>query len=50
MPPDFSTVATSSHTNITDRFDLDTYQRDNFYDIRRIKLKDACFNTNIDYL
>jgi len=39
MAPDFSTVATTSHTNITDRFDLDNGQRDNFYDIGRIKLK-----------
>ena len=29
-----------SDTDITDRFDLDTGQRDNFYDIGRIKLKD----------
>ena len=39
MAPDFSTAATTSHTNITDRFDLDNGQRDNFYDIGRIKLK-----------
>ena len=39
MAPDFSTAATTSHTDITDRFDLDTGQRDNFYDIGRIKLK-----------
>jgi len=39
MAPDFSTAATTSHTNITDRFDLDTGQRDNFYDIGRLKLK-----------
>ena len=26
-------------SDITDRFDLDTGQRDNFYDIGRIKLK-----------
>jgi hypothetical protein len=39
MAPDFSTVATTSHTNITDRFELDNGQRDNFYDIGRIKLK-----------
>ena len=32
---------TTSHTDITDRFDLDTGQRDNFYDIGRIKLKDG---------
>ena len=41
MAADFSTVATSSDTNITDRFDLDNGQRDNFYDIGRIKLKDG---------
>jgi len=39
MAPDFSTVATSSHTDITSRFSLDNGQRDNFYDIGRIKLK-----------
>ena len=39
MAPDFSTVATTSHTDVTDRFDLDTGQRDNFYDVGRIKLK-----------
>ena len=39
MAPDFSTAATSSHTNITTRFELDNGQRDNYYDIGRIKLK-----------
>src|SRR5210317_2169159 len=39
MSPDFSTAATTSHTDITTRFELDTGQRDNFYDIGRIKLK-----------
>jgi len=39
MAPDFSTAATTSHTDITSRFQLDTGQRDNFYDIGRIKLK-----------
>jgi hypothetical protein len=39
MAADFSTAATSSDTNITSRFDLDNGQRDNFYDIGRIKLK-----------
>jgi len=39
MSPDFSTPATTSHTNVTNRFTLDTGQRDNFYDISRIKLK-----------
>src|SRR5210317_1101846 len=41
MSPDFSTAATTSHTDITSRFELDTGQRDNFYDIGRIKLKDG---------
>jgi hypothetical protein len=39
MAPDFSTDATTSHVDITDRFDLDTGQRDNFYDIGSIKIK-----------
>ena len=34
-----STAASSSDTDITSRFDLDTGQRDNFYDIGRLKLK-----------
>ena len=41
---DFSTDATSSDTDITSRFDLDNGQRDNFYDIGRIKLKDGEVN------
>jgi hypothetical protein len=39
MSPDFSTPATTSHTDVTNRFTLDTGQRDNYYDIGRIKLK-----------
>lgn len=39
MSADFSTAATTSDTNITSRFTLDNGQRDNFYDIGRIKLK-----------
>jgi hypothetical protein len=39
MSPDFSTPATTSHTDVTSRFTLDTGQRDNYYDIGRIKLK-----------
>ena len=39
MAADFSTNATASDTDITDRFDLDNGQRDNFYDVGRIKLK-----------
>jgi len=38
MSPDFSTPATTSHTDITSRFTLDNGQRDNFYDIGRIVL------------
>ena len=39
MAADFTTNATNSDTDITDRFDLDTGMRDNFYDIGRLKLK-----------
>ena len=39
MSPAFGTAPTASHTDITSRFDLDNGQRDNFYDIGRIKLK-----------
>ena len=39
MAANFSTNATASNTDVTDRFDLDTGQRDNFYDIGRLKLK-----------
>ena len=39
MAANFSTDATISDTDVTDRFDLDTGQRDNFYDIGRLKLK-----------
>ena len=39
MSSGFGTAATSGDTDITNRFDLDTGQRDNFYDIGRIKLK-----------
>ena len=39
MAANFSTDATTSDTDVTDRFDLDTGQRDNFYDIGRLKLK-----------
>ena len=37
MAADFSTTPTTADTNITDRFTLDTGQRDNFYDIGRLK-------------
>ena len=39
MAADFSTAATTSDTDITDRFNLDTGQRDNFYDISRLVRK-----------
>tara|TARA_B100000085_G_scaffold88352_1_gene79728 strand:+ start:1789 stop:8022 length:6234 start_codon:yes stop_codon:yes gene_type:complete len=39
MAADFNTTATTSDTDITSRFDLDTGQRDNFYDVGRIVLK-----------
>jgi hypothetical protein len=39
MSADFSTNATSSDTDIASRFELDTGQRDNYYDIGRLKLK-----------
>jgi hypothetical protein len=39
MSPSLATAATTSHTNITDRYDLDDGQRENFYDIGRIRLK-----------
>jgi hypothetical protein len=41
MAADFSTAATISDTDITSRFDLDTGQRDNYYDIGRLKLKEG---------
>ena len=39
MAADFSTAATTSDSDITDKFDLDTGQRDNFYDIGRVVRK-----------
>ena len=39
MSANFATVATTANTNVTNRFSLDNGQRDNFYDIGRIKLK-----------
>ena len=41
MAPDFSTTATTSHTDITDRFTLDTGQRDAYYDVASIDIKDG---------
>jgi hypothetical protein len=39
MSSGFGSSASSSDTDITSRFELDTGQRDNFYDIGRIRLK-----------
>ena len=39
MAADFTTDATTSDTDVTDRFDLDSGMRDNFYDIGRLILK-----------
>src|SRR5210317_1107619 len=39
MSSGFGSAATSGDTDITSRFDLDTGQRDNYYDIGRLKLK-----------
>ena len=36
MAADFSTAATTDDVDITDRFKLDTGQRDNFYDVGRL--------------
>ena len=39
MAADFSTAADSEDTDVTDRFNLDTGQRDNFYDLGRLVRK-----------
>ena len=39
MSSGFGSAASSSDTDITSRFELDSGQRDNFYDIGRIRLK-----------
>jgi len=55
MSPDFTTPATTSHIDITNRFTLDTGQRDNFYDIGRLKLNSGALTPtgrlliNFDY-
>ena len=51
MAADFSTAADSGDTDVTDRFELDTGQRDNFYDIARVvrKTGKACTNRKITY-
>ena len=55
MAADFSTAADTDDTDVTDRFELDTGQRDNFYDIGRLKLKPGKVNPtgrlliNFDY-
>jgi hypothetical protein len=55
MAADFSTAADTDDTDVTDRFELDTGQRDSFYDIARLKLKSEKVNPtgrlliNFDY-
>ena len=39
MAADFNTAATTADTDVTDRFNLDTGQRDNFYDVARLVRK-----------
>jgi hypothetical protein len=41
MAADFSTAADSDDTDVTDRFELDTGQRDNFYDMGRLVRKNG---------
>ena len=41
MATSFGSYSASGEVDITDRYDLDNGQRDNFYDIGRIKLKDG---------
>ena len=44
MAADFDTAASSSDTDITSRFELDTGQRDSYYDIARLRLKPGAAN------
>ena len=44
MAADFSTAADTDDVEVTDRFELDTGQRDTFYDIARLKLKNNKVN------
>ena len=44
MAADFSTAATTSDTDITSRFTLDNGQRDNYYDIGRLKRVEGSLN------
>ena len=46
MAADFSTAADSDDTDVTDRFDLDTGQRDNFYDHWSSCKKKRCSSTD----
>lgn len=41
MGPTNGSTPTTADTNVTDRYDFDNGQRDNFYDIARIRLKDG---------
>ena len=49
MAADFSTAADSDDTDVTDRFNLDTGQRDNFYDMGRIVRKKVLLHRLVDY-
>ena len=55
MAADFSTAADTDDTDVTDRFELDTGQRDTYYDIARLTLKPGKVNPtgrlliNFDY-
>ena len=52
MSGDFTTTPSTADTDITSRYELDTGQRDNFYDIGRIVRKQgelALYRTNISY-
>ena len=50
MSADFSTNATSSSQDITDRYEFDSGQRDAFYDLARIKLKPVDLHQLVVYL
>ena len=56
MAADFTTDATTSDSDVTDRFDLDSGMRDNFYDIGRLILKNGAITptgrllVNFDFL
>ena len=49
MAADFSTAADTDDTDVTDRFELDTGQRDNFYDMGRLVRKMVLLHRQVDY-